>query len=323
MKFLKYFFSTLLAAVLAFGCSGCTEKQSEGTGNEEQNQEPARASDLLTLFYQTIEKQAVKDAEGNTTPREKVYIVAHRANTLKAVTESVPENSLEIIKMAIESGVVDMIEIDVRPTKDGELILMHDASINRTTTGTGNVSSLTYEQILQYDMKRGVVVSEGMKVPTLKQAFELCKGKLFVNLDIHSKNVPVGQLARLIEECGMIDQVMIYSSKAELIEYPMIDPNFIIHPYVGNVGAATDYKDYPGAMLFQYGLDYDKKTNINFPAQMREVGYLTYTNILSFDSKLREGDYNSLLTFIESETDFVQTDYPEIVHEFLEVEGLR
>lgn len=320
MKILKYFFAVLFVAVLSFGCSGCTQKQGdEGTDKgEEQVQEPGRASDLLTLFYQTVEKQ------NKVNPREKIYIVAHRANTLGAMMKLVPENSLEIIKMAIESGVVDMIEIDVRPTKDGELVLMHDASINRTTTGGNkNVSSITYEQLMQYDMRRDTKVWTGMKVPTLKEAFELCKGKMFINLDISGKNVPIGKLAALIQECGMIDQVMIYSGQNELVEYPTIDPNFIIHPWASNVGAAKFYKDFPGAILFQYGLDYDKKTNITFPAQMRAEGFMTYTNILNHDSKLRNGDYNPLLTFIESETDFIQTDVAELVHEFLDVEGLR
>ncbi|MBE6251314.1 MAG: glycerophosphodiester phosphodiesterase family protein [Bacteroidales bacterium] len=315
MKALKFFFAVLFAASIALGCTGM---QGDGTGNGGQDQEPGRASDLLTLFYQTIEKQ------NGENPREKVYIVAHRANTLNAILANVPENSLEIIKIAIESGVVDMVELDVRPTKDGELVLMHDASINRTTNGGNkNVSSLTYQELMQYDMKRGNVVSNGVKVPTLRQAFELCKGKMFINLDIANKNVPIGTLANLIIECGMIDQVMIYSGQSELVEYPTIDPNFIIHPYVSSVSAATGYKRYFGALLFQYGLDFKDKSNITFPADMREEGFLTYTNILDYDSKLRSGDYTPLQTFIESETDFIQTDVAEIVHEYLDIEGLR
>ncbi len=315
MKILKYFFAVLFASSIA---SGCTGMQGDRNGDEGQNQEPGRASDLLTLFYQTIEKQ------NGVNPREKVYIVAHRGNTLNAMLAHVPENSLKIIEMAIESGVVDMVELDVRPTKDGELVLMHDASINRTTNGGNrNVSSLTYEQLMQYDMKRDNVVSTGMKVPTLRQAFELCKGKMFINLDIANKNVPIGTLASLIIECGMIDQVMIYSGQSELVEYPTIDPNFIIHPYVSSVPAATAYKRYFGALLFQYGLDYKEKSNISFPADMRKEGFLTYTNILDYDSKLRSGDYSALQTFVDSETDFIQTDVAEIVHEYLDIEELR
>ena len=316
MKFTRNFITALFSVALAFGLAGCTEQQGPEQQPPVEDQTPGRASDLMTLFYQIIEKQ---DAE---TPREKVYIVAHRGNTQAAIKQMVPENSLECFEIAIESGIVDMIEIDVRPTKDGELVIMHDATIDRTTNGKGKVSDYTYQELLQYDMKRDKV-AVGVKIPTLKQVFEQCKGRMFINLDIHSKNVPIGQLAALIQECGMVDQVMIYSKQDELVEYPAIDPNFIIHPYVSSVGAATNYKQYFGALLFQYGLDYDKKGNITFPAEMRAQGYLTYTNILNHDDKIRKGDYTPLVTFVESETDFIQTDAAEIVHEYLEVAGLR
>ena len=315
MKYTRYILSALFSVALAFGFAGCTEQQ----GPEQppvDEPTPGRASDLMTLFYQIIDKQ---DAD---TPRERVYIVAHRGNTLAAIEQMVPENSLECFEIAIQSGIVDMIEIDVRPTKDGELVIMHDATIDRTTNGKGKVSNYTYQELLKFDMKRDKVAT-GVKIPTLKQTFELCKGRIFLNLDIKDKNVPIGQLADLIIECGMVDQVMIFSSQAELVEYPTIDPNFIIHPYVSNLGAATSYKPYFGALLFQYGLDYDKKTNIDLPAQMRTVGYLTYTNILDHDAKLRKGDYSPLATFVESETDFIQTDVAEIVHDYLLVEELR
>lgn len=315
MKYTRYILSALFSVALAFGFAGCTEQQGPEQPPVEEPT-PGRASDLMTLFYQIIDKQ---DAD---TPRERVYIVAHRGNTLAAIEQMVPENSLECFEIAIQSGIVDMIEIDVRPTKDGELVIMHDETIDRTTNGKGKVSNYTYQELLKFDMKRDKVAT-GVKIPTLKQTFELCKGRIFLNLDIKGKNVPIGQLADLIIECGMVDQVMIFSSQAELVEYPTIDPNFIIHPYVSSVGAATSYKPYFGALLFQYGLDYNNKTNIDLPAQMRTVGYLTYTNILDHDAKLRKGDYSPLATFVESETDFIQTDVAEIVHDYLLVEELR
>ena len=312
MKILKHFILGLFSATLAFGCSGCTEKQ----GKEPVNNEKPRP-DLMTLFYETIEKQ------DKVNPREKVFIVAHRANTRKGIAERIPENSLEIIQVAIESGVVDMVELDVRPTKDGVLVLMHDASVKRTTNGTKNVSDMTYAEILELDMNReNDSQKTGIKVPTLKQAFELCKGKMYINLDIHGKSVPAGVLADLNKECGMMDQVMIYSSKEELVEYQKIDPNILIHPYVSTIAAAREYKQYPGAMLFQYGLKYDQDTD-DFARNMRAEGLLTYTNILNQDKYMLNGNYTYLQKFVNSETDFIQTDYAELVHEYLEVEGLR
>jgi glycerophosphoryl diester phosphodiesterase len=319
MKFLRYSILALLSAVLAFGCSGCSEQQGAGPDNEgpQLPQTPSRPSDLMTLLFDLIDKQA------GVNPREKVYIVAHRANTRAGISKRLPENSLEIIQVAIESGVVDMVELDVRPTKDGVLVLMHDATVNRTTNGTGNVSDLTYAQVQALDMNReDDKVTTGIKVPTLKEAFELCKGKMFINLDIHGKKVPVGQLAALIKECGMTDHVMIYSSKDELVDYQNTDPNIIIHPYVSKLSAALEYKQYPGAMLFQYGLNYDADSD-GFAKSMREAGFLTYTNILNQDKYMLNGNYTYLQKFVNSETDFIQTDYAELVHEYLDVEGLR
>ena len=316
MKFIRYSILVLLSAVLVFGCSACSGQQAGGLDNEEP-QTPSRPSDLLSLLFDLIEKQA------GVNPREKVYIVAHRANTRAGINQRLPENSLEIIEVAIESGVVDMVELDVRPTKDGVLVLMHDATVNRTTNGKGNVSDLTYAQIQQLDMNReNDNVTTGIKVPTLKEAFELCKGKMFINLDIHGKKVPVGQLAALIKECGMTDQVMIYSSKEELVDYQNTDPNLIIHPYVSKLSAALEYKQYPGAMLFQYGLNYDVE-NDGFARSMRQAGFLTYTNILNQDKYMLNGNYSYLQKFVNSETDFIQTDYAELVHDYLEIEGLR
>ena len=316
MKYLKYSILVLFSAVLAFGFAGCTEQQSEEPDVQEPST-PSRPSDLMTLFYDLIDKQA------GDTPRDKVYIVAHRANTKAGINQRIPENSLEIIKVAIESGVVDMIEIDARPTKDGVLVLMHDETVNRTTNGSGKVADLTYADIQKLDMNReNDKVTTGIKVPTLKEAFELCKGKMFINLDIHSKKVPVGQLAALIKECGMMDQVMIYSTKDELVDYQNTDPNFLIHPYVSKVSAALEYKQYPGAMLFQYGLNYDADQD-NFAKDMRKAGCLTYTNILKQDKYMLNGNYSYLQKFVNSETDFIQTDYAEMVHDYLAIEGLR
>ena len=312
MKILKHIILGLFSAALAFGCSGCTEKQGKGPVNNEKPR-----PDLMTLFYETIEKQ------DKVNPREKVFVVAHRANTQKGIAERIPENSLEIIQVAIESGIVDMVELDVRPTKDGVLVLMHDASVKRTTDGTGNVSDMTYAEILELDMNRENDSQKTViKVPTLKQAFELCKGKMYINLDIHGKSVPAGVLADLIKECGMIDQVMIYSTKEELVDYQKIDPNILIHPYVSTIAAAREYKQYPGAMLFQYGLKYDQDKD-DFARNMRAEGFLTYSNILNQDKYMLNGNYTYLQKFVNSETDFIQTDYAELVHKYLEVEGLR
>ena len=71
--------------------------------------------------------------------------VAHRGHSI-----AYPENTLEAYRKAIELG-VEMIECDVNITRDGKLVMIHDSTLDRTTTGTGRVSASTWEEIQQLD----------------------------------------------------------------------------------------------------------------------------------------------------------------------------
>lgn len=76
-----------------------------------------------------------------------VIVVAHRGDW-----RNFPENSLEAIDNAVRMG-VDIVELDVKKTKDGELILMHDRALDRTTTGKGLVSEATLDYIRGLKLK--------------------------------------------------------------------------------------------------------------------------------------------------------------------------
>ena len=79
---------------------------------------------------------------------------------------------------------VDMMELDLKMTKDSVLVLCHDGTLDRTTTGHGLVSDYTYEELLQFDLKRGHGIAiPGLKIPTLRQALEVCKDRITVNVD--------------------------------------------------------------------------------------------------------------------------------------------
>lgn len=89
-----------------------------------------------------------------------------------------PENTLAAIQLAIELG-VDRIEIDVQQTKDNKIIVLHDRTLRRTTTGHGFVKNLTYDEILQFSAGykfNKFYINE--KVPTLEQVIDLIDGKV-------------------------------------------------------------------------------------------------------------------------------------------------
>ena len=100
----------------------------------------------------------------------KVEIIAHHG-----VLEDVPENTFAAFRRAVELG-VDGIEIDIRQTKDNQLILMCDETIDRTTDGKGRVDQLLYAEIQQYDAGswRGVEFMNE-QVPLLSDVLKFCK----------------------------------------------------------------------------------------------------------------------------------------------------
>lgn len=148
--------------------------------------------------------------EVRSFPRNKVMVVSHRGDWRHA-----PENSLWSVKCAADAG-ADVIEIDVSLTKDSILVLMHDKTIDRTTTGKGRVSELTYEQIRGHFLKDGLGLSTSLRVPTLEEVLVLCKDRVLLNVDKGFDYIDL--IYPLVKKYGMLDQV-IFKGTTTLEEY--------------------------------------------------------------------------------------------------------
>lgn len=133
-----------------------------------------------------------------------VMVVAHRG-----CWSSAPENSIAAIENCIRLG-VDMVEIDVRNTADGALVLMHDTTLDRTTTGSGKVSSITFDALRALKLRQGAgganAAVTGARVPTLKEALLAAKDRILVNLDLKVENE--AEVFALVEELGMNGQIL-------------------------------------------------------------------------------------------------------------------
>ena len=115
-------------------------------------------------------------------PAPTPWIAAHRGQW-----RDNPENSIPGILDAIKDG-ADMVEIDISSTKDGQLVLMHDKTVDRTTNGTGNVADMTFEEIkklrLRQNQGNGPAPVTEYQVPTFKEVLAAVKGKnVLLNLD--------------------------------------------------------------------------------------------------------------------------------------------
>ena len=133
--------------------------------------------------------------------RETVLIVSHRADW-----RNHPENSLPAIEGSIAAG-VEMAEIDLQRTKDGHLVLMHDATVDRTTTGTGKVADLTLEDIRSLRLRDGLGSPTGVRVPTLREALLAARGRVLLNLDKSHRHF--FEILPILEETGTSGQVLL------------------------------------------------------------------------------------------------------------------
>ncbi|MEV4887231.1 alpha/beta hydrolase fold domain-containing protein [Chitinophaga ginsengisegetis] len=148
----------------------------------------------ITAFAQTL-----------PATRNKFVVVAHRGNHV-----SVPENTVAAIEETIRCG-ADYAELDLRTTKDGQLILMHNATVDKMTNGTGNVTALTLADIkkLQVRSTDGKVY----RVPTFAEALQACKGKLNIYLDFKAADVP--ETWKQLQAAGMEKQVVVYLNEKD------------------------------------------------------------------------------------------------------------
>jgi len=106
-------------------------------------------------------------------------IIGHRGSCADR-----PENTLASYRRAIEAG-ANVGETDVRTTKDGALVLSHDADIGRTSDGKGLIPDLTLLELKKLDFgSKFDAKYKGERIPTLRELLELCKGKMDVMLDL-------------------------------------------------------------------------------------------------------------------------------------------
>lgn len=135
---------------------------------------------------------------------DKVLVVAHRGDWRNA-----PENSLQAMSRVIEMG-VDIIEIDVQLTRDKQLVLMHDKTIDRTMSGKGLVSDFTLEELRKFTLRTGSGTPTRQLIPTFEEAMLLVKGKVLVNVD---KGFEYFDLVYdILKKTGTLDQAILKSS---------------------------------------------------------------------------------------------------------------
>lgn len=151
-----------------------------------------------------------------------VVAISHRGEHLHH-----PENTMPAFEEAIRLG-ADFIEVDVRTTADGKLVLSHDSTVDRCTNGHGEVSKMTFDEIRALDagVKAGAQFA-GTKVPAFDDVLDLARGKIGIYVDV--KQVAARELVEHIAQHGMSEHVVIYSGRISR-DIQQIDPKLRIMP---------------------------------------------------------------------------------------------
>ena len=137
-------------------------------------------------------------------PDRSPLVSAHRGGPYPGF----PENCLETFENTL-SYTKALIECDVNTSKDGQLVLMHDDKVNRTTNGTGYVDGMTLADLKKLYLKDNEGNLTGFKIPTLKEVLVWAKEKAaLVSIDV-KKGVDFAKVIRLIEETGTEGHVTI------------------------------------------------------------------------------------------------------------------
>lgn len=156
-----------------------------------------------------------------------VYVIAHRG-----AHQGIPENTIPAYRKAIELG-ADFVEVDVRTTRDGRFVSVHNAGIARYVPGRQDkVAELTLAELRSLDV--GAVIGpewEGTRIPTFEEVLDLCKGRIGIYLDL--KQAPVEPLVRMVEERGMLHDVVWYASDDELAQLHELAPDSLVMPDPG------------------------------------------------------------------------------------------
>jgi len=156
----------------------------------------------IVLFTTQLNSQPLT-AKKLPTAKNKIIVIAHRGDHTMA-----PENSLLSIQNAIDDG-VDYVELDIRTTQDSQLVLMHDATVDRMTNGHGKIAEMKFDSIRNLKLyNKNAPTSDTLLVPRFEEALAICKNKINIYLDF--KNADVKKVYEAIRDAHMLDQMVVY-----------------------------------------------------------------------------------------------------------------
>lgn len=259
-----------------------------------------------------------------------VMIIAHRGDWRNA-----PENSLQAYQSCIDAG-FDGIEIDVQMTKDSVIVMMHDKTIDRTTTGKGKVSDYTLAELKELYLRSPIGVVTRQKIPTLDEVLEMAKGKILIQVD---KWQPVKEkVIEVAKQHGCMNQIILRgtkNSKQVIEEYGKFPEGLIYIPVLvckgdGDNEKLDDFMDNIKTSVISLSFKRDDFPVINRAKEIKSRGFRIWYNSLwadfngGHDDELAMDDpENSYGWLLQKGANIIFSDHPFLLDAYLKKIGRR
>ncbi|PST82051.1 glycerophosphodiester phosphodiesterase [Pedobacter yulinensis] len=263
---------------------------------------------------------------------KQVIVVAHRGDWRNA-----PENSIQAIENVIAMG-VDVVEIDVQKTKDGQLILLHDQTLDRTTTGKGGAGDYTLEEIKKLFLRNGAGVATRHRIPTLEEALLCTKDRILVNIDKGYNHF--AHCYELMLKTGTLNQVVIKGNVpyAQVLRDNEKVLNSVIYMPIVNLdrrdarAVIAGFQRAKRAVAFEFVFKTDTSAILQDFASIKSAGARVWVNSLwaslnaghdddlSVEEKKPEEGWGWILA---KGANVIQTDRPRELIAYLKKRGLH
>lgn len=246
-------------------------------------------------------------------PRHGFIVVSHRGDHTHA-----PENTLAAFTNAIEAG-ADYVEIDLRTTADSQLVIMHDAAVNRMTNDTGLIKNMTWEKLHTLKVKDNAHPEWGeQEIPLFTQVLDLCKGKIYIYLDFKNAD-PAGAWREIVKR-DMQKEVIVYiNAPHQFNEWRKAAPAV---PLMVSLPSSIRSADSLTAFLNKYHPDvldgdFDEYT----PEMIRAAAAL---GVMVLPDIQRPGENAGLWEVaLQKGLQGLQTDHPGDLVDYLKTKGIR
>ena len=236
---------------------------------------------------------------------------AHRGDVKHA-----PENTLPAIQLAVEKG-AHQIEFDLQLSKDGELVLMHDTTVDRTTDGSGPVSEQTFEELRKLDAGSWFAPEfAGTRIPTFREVLGIIPPEILCNCHLKGGTGVAVAAVRTILDLGRMDQCFLAATVKQARAAKEVAPEIRICNMTRQAGPDSSYPD----MTIELGCEFIQFTKTSEGLKESIEKLHTHSVIVNYYHGSTERDIRNL---VDAGVDYILTDDLDLCLRILAEHGVR